>query len=419
MSAMNKSTTLYSTIARQGAPLSNDFERQATRTQAAPGQLKFGAEDVFYREVRKRVDEFFKSTGRNQRDCPRMYLKTALVLGWFATSYTLLVFSASAWWPAAALAVSLALSMAAIGFNIQHDGAHGAYSEHSWINKLMALTLDLLGGSSFGWACKHNVVHHTYSNITGHDDDIDIGVLGRLSPHQKRFKFHRWQHIYLWAVYGFLPIKWHFYDDFRDVVKARISGHRYARPKGWELVIFIGGKVLFFSLAFGIPLLVHPLWVTVAFYVLVTFVQGIALSTVFQLSHCVEEAAFPLPTADTGRMETPWAVHQVQTTVDYARSNRLLSWFVGGLNFQIEHHLFPRICHVHYSAIAPLVEQTCQEFGVSYKANETFRDAIKSHFRWLRKMGMSSTGQVELSQTGESLNLVTEHELSASPVELN
>ena len=118
-----------------------------------------------------------------------MYLKTAIVLGWFAASYVLLVFMATTWWLAVPLAISLALSMAAIGFNIQHDGSHGAYSKHPWINKLMALTLDMLGGSSFGWACKHNIVHHTYSNITGHDDDIDIGIFGRLSPHQKHSAF--------------------------------------------------------------------------------------------------------------------------------------------------------------------------------------------------------------------------------------
>ena len=342
-----------------------------------------------------------------------MYLKTAIVLTWFAASYALLVFAATTWWMAVPLAISLALAMAAIGFNIQHDGSHGAYSKHPWINKLTALTLDLLGGSSYGWACKHNVVHHTYSNITGHDEDIDIGMLGRISPHQKRLSFHRWQHIYLWFLYGFVAIKWHFYDDFRDAAIGRFGGMRHPRPKGWDLATFVGGKALFFSLALVIPMLVHSVWTVLAFYVGISFVEGIALSLVFQLPHCVEQAAFPLPQADTGRMETPWAVHQVQTTVDYGRSNRLLSWYVGGLNFQIEHHLFPRICHIHYPALAPLVEQTCQEFGVGYQANETFRSAIAAHFRWLRKMGMPGTVEAELPQTSESLVLATEHERSA------
>ena len=294
-----------------------DFPQGTAEPRATHRQLKFGTEDAFYRELRKRVNEFFERTGRNQRDCPQMYLKTAIVLGWFAASYVLLVFFASAWWLAVPLAVSLALAMAAIGFSIQHDGSHGAYSERPWINKLMALTLDLLGGSSFGWACKHNIVHHTYANITGHDDDIEIGIFGRLSPHQRWLSFHRWQHIYLWVLYGLVAIKWQLYDDFRDVVIGRFGGHRHPRPKGWDLVAFIGGKVLFFSLAIGIPLLLHPVSIVLAFYVAIAFVQGIALSLVFQLPHCVENAAFPLPQADTGRMAAPWAVHQVQTTVDY------------------------------------------------------------------------------------------------------
>jgi len=201
----------------------------------------------------------------------------------------------------------------------------------------MALSLDLLGGSSYIWARKHNSIHHSYANITGHDDDIDLGLLARLSPHQRRLKFHRLQHFYLWALYGLLPIKWQFYDDFRAMVTGRIGEHQFVHPKGWDLVTFIGGKAVFFSLALVIPLLLHPVWAVLLFYVAASVVQGVVLSVVFQLAHCVEEAAFSLPRIDTGRMEAAWAVHQVETTVDFARRSWLLSWFIGGLNFQIEH----------------------------------------------------------------------------------
>src|ERR1700748_2018516 len=107
------------------------------RTISSP--LKFGTEDTFYHELRRRVDLFFQTPGRRKRDCPRMYLKTAIILTWFAASYALLIFVATAWWTAVPLGISLALSMAAIGFNIQHDGGHGAYSRFTWINKLMSL----------------------------------------------------------------------------------------------------------------------------------------------------------------------------------------------------------------------------------------------------------------------------------------
>jgi len=353
--------------------------------------LKFGASSGFDRELRQRVERFFQNKGLKQRDCPRMYVKTGIVLAWLAASYALLVFGPATWWLAIPLALSLGLSMAAVGFNVQHDGGHHAYSERRWVNKLAAMTLDLLGGSSYVWARKHNSVHHSFSNITGHDDDIDLKSIGRLSPHQKRLRFHRLQHLYLWVVYGFLPIKWHFVTDFRNVITGRIGEHRLPRPKGWDLVTFLGGKAVFFSLAFVIPMLLHPVWAVVVLYLVATYVQGLALSVVFQLAHCVEEADFPMPREDTGRMETDWAVHQVETTVDFARRNRLLSWFIGGLNYQIEHHLFPQICHVHYPALAPLVKETCGEFGLRYSAHESFLAGVASHFRWLRRMGRETT----------------------------
>jgi linoleoyl-CoA desaturase len=353
-------------------------------------ELKFGACDGFLRELRRRVDQYFQTARLRPRDCPQMYAKGALTFGWFAASYAVLVFLAATWWLALAAAISLGLAMAAVGFNIQHDAGHQAYSRRRWINKLMALTLDLLGGSSYVWAKKHNLVHHCFVNITGHDDDIDIGIFGRLTPHQQRWRFHRFQHLYLWFLYGLLPIKWQFYDDFRDVITGGISGHQLRRPRGWDLATLIGGKIAFFSLALAIPLLLHPVWNVLLFYALASFVQGVTMSVVFQLAHCVEEADFPLPALDTGRMETAWAVHQVETTVDFARGNRVLSWLIGGLNFQIEHHLFPRISHIHYPALAPLVEETCREFGVRYVAHPTFRASIASHYRWLRRLGSAT-----------------------------
>ncbi len=157
------------------------------------------------------------------------------------------------------------------------------------------------------------------------------------------------------------------------------------------MLTFIGGKAIFFSLAFAIPLLLHPLWTVLAVYLVASFVQGVVLSVVFQLAHCVEEAEFPLPEPESGRMENAWAVHQVATTVDFARGSRLVSWFVGGLNFQIEHHLFPQICHVHYPVLSRLVEKTCREFGLKYVAHESLLDGVASHFRWLRRVGMATT----------------------------
>lgn len=351
---------------------------------------KFAPNDRFRGVLRERVDEYFATTGRRPHDCWSMYLKTAIALGCLATAYALLVFVATTWWLAVPLMVLLGLSLAAVGFNVQHDGGHGAYSAHRRINKLAAMTLDLMGASSYVWARKHNTVHHSFTNITGHDDDIDVGFLGRLSPHQRRLWFHRFQHIYLWFLYGLLATKWHVYDDFRDLLSGRIGGRRFPRPSGWDLLTFIGGKALFFTLAFAVPLLLHPWWAVLAAYAGAAFVQGGVLSVVFQLAHCVEESSFPLPNAETGRMASTWAEHQVRTTADFAQHNRLLTWFVGGLNFQIEHHLFPQICHVHYPALAPRVQAACRRFGLQYTVQDSLRAGIASHYRWLRRMGAAS-----------------------------
>jgi linoleoyl-CoA desaturase len=348
--------------------------------------LKFGSNNDFQVELRRRVDEFFSTTGRRKRDCPHMYLKTGIIVAIFAASYTSLVFFAQTWWQAVPLAMLLGLSIAGIGFNVQHDGGHQAYSNHAWVNSMMARTLDVLGGSSYLWRWKHGIFHHTYVNIAGHDTDIDLGALVRLSSRQKRFWVHRWQHFYLWCLYGLMAIQWHFIGDFREVIVGRIGDHRVPRPKGPDLAIFIAGKLVFFTWAFGIPLLFHPVWAVALFYTVATVVLGLVLSVVFQLAHCVEQAEFPLPQPGTARIENAWAIHQVETAVDFARSSRLAAWLLGGLNFQIEHHLFPRICHVNYPAISSLVEETCREFGVKY-SDQSFPAGVASHFRWLRQMG--------------------------------
>ncbi len=348
---------------------------------------KFPKDSAFQTELHQRVENYFVSTGKPQRDCPRMYLKTFIILLSFALSYSLLVFVPISVWLVIPVATWLAFSMGAIGFNIQHDAGHRAYSPYGWVNKVMSRTMDLVGASSYMWHWQHGVFHHTYTNISGHDSDIELGFLGRLCPHQKRYGFHRWQHLYLWLLYGFVVIKWHLFDDFHSYVTGRIGENRFPRPKGWDLVIFIGGKIVFYSLAFGIPLMLHSWYMVLLVYLYTALITGMVLSIVFQLAHCDEVAKFPLPDEISQRMDHGWAMHQAETTVDFAPRSQLLTWLLGGLNFQIEHHLFPRICHTNYPAISKIVEQVCRDHGVPYHVHGTFWAAMKAHYHWLRKMG--------------------------------
>lgn len=355
---------------------------------ASPEQRpKFPKDEVgFLVELRRRADEYFVATGKSERDCWQMYLKTAVILAWLATSYALLVFAAPTVWLAAPLSISLALAISAVGFSVQHDGGHHAYSRYGWVNRLAALSLDLIGASSYLWRWKHVVYHHTYPNVEGQDTDIDVGV-ARLAPQQRRRWIHRWQHLYLWTLYAVTASLWHLYGDFRDVIAGTIRRHHIPRPKGWDLVIFLAGKAVSIGLLLGVPMLVHQWWVVILFYAAVTAVVGTVLTVVFQLAHCVEEADFPEPDAETLRMADAWAVHQVRTTVDFSRNSRVLTWLLGGLNFQVVHHLFPRICHIHYPALSRIVESVCHEFGVRYMAHRSFLAGVASHFRWLRRLG--------------------------------
>jgi linoleoyl-CoA desaturase len=343
---------------------------------------------AFSRELEASVDAYFESTGQARRDVPRMYLKTAVMFAWLAGSYLTLLFVVSSPAQAVAGAILLGMAMAGVGFNVQHDGGHGAFSRRPWVNKLAALSLDLLGGTAYFWHYKHNVAHHTHPNLEGHDDDVNVGPLGRMTPHQKWRPAYRFQFAYMWLVYALLALEWQISGEFRNLMsKRRIGSTRVPFPCPSEHAIFWAGKVVFFGLAFAVPLMFHPLHHVLGVYVIAAATLGLVLATVFQLAHCTEEAQFRVLTAESSSVQRPWAEHQVETTVDFGRSNRLLTWYLGGLNFQVVHHLFPKICHIHYPALAPIVERVCRAHGVRYFAFPTAWSALRSHVRWLREMG--------------------------------
>jgi linoleoyl-CoA desaturase len=338
---------------------------------------RFPPHGGFYAAMRAAVDEEIAAIGR-PRDVVEMYTKIAVIGICTVACYAAYLSLSGA--IVIVIAVPFGILLASVGFNVQHDGGHESLSRFRFINRCGAFSLDLIGGSSYVWRWKHNLYHHSYPNVGGVDSDIEIAPVGRLAPFHTRHWFHRYQHIYLWLLYGLLPVKWHFFDDFRDVLRGQIGGMPLPPPRGLDLLVFLFGKAAFFVTAFLIPSLVHGITLALTFYLVTAMVVGIVLSVIFQLAHCVEGTAFYL-----GKAADEWALHQIATTADFAPRSRLLRWSIGGLNFQIEHHLFPRLSHVHYPRIAPVVQRVCEERGVPYRVHKTFGDALRSHYRLLRE----------------------------------
>ncbi|RMF16344.1 MAG: acyl-CoA desaturase [Candidatus Dadabacteria bacterium] len=348
-------------------------------------QVQFPVRSGFYKTLRQRVRSELEQAGLSERDAWQMYAKTAFIVTLATVSYIQLVFVASTLTEALIWGFLLAQSHVMIGFDVMHDGGHGAYSRHRWVNAFMGHLLDLIGGNQRLWHFKHNIRHHTYTNIDGLDEDLETGGILRLSPGQPRKWWHRAQAWYAFPVYALLSLYWVFFSDFKEYLTRRVGQLPIDPPTMKDRLIFWGGKAFYFGYALVLPSFFHPFTHVLAAFVGIHVVLGFSLALVFQLAHTVEETDFPEP--DAGAMPDEWAVHQLRTTADFARHNPLVSFYVGGLNFQVEHHLFSKICHVRYPRISRVVKETCQEYGVPYHESPSVLAAIRSHLRFLHTLG--------------------------------
>jgi linoleoyl-CoA desaturase len=366
--------------------------RMTAPSGASARKIDFQGGGPFYAELRRRVRELVDEPGRARRAKVRMFAKSAFMLAWAVASWIGLLFVAHTWWQAGLLAVSMGLALAGIGFNITHDANHGAFPGGTRVNRAMSWTMDLIGASSYVWRTKHNTAHHTFTNISGADSDIDSMPFARFAPDQPRRRYHRFQHYYMWFLYGLFAIKWHTLGDFGYLRAKKIGETPLRWPRGRELAGFWAGKVIFFSWTLVIPLLLHPAWQVALVFTVSSFVLALTLAVTFQLAHCLEEAEFSSVEEMEGAGPSEWARHQVETTVDFAPRSRLLTWYLGGLNYQIEHHLFSRVCHIHYPAMAGVVREVCERHGVRHQSHDALWPALASHARWLRRMGAKPAG---------------------------
>jgi linoleoyl-CoA desaturase len=360
---------------------------QAVVKQRPVKSLPFTKQLGFRKALTERAEAYLKEHNLPARDVPAMYVKTAIILTWWLLSYLLLLLGGFPPLINVLLCISFGLATAGMGFNIMHDANHGAYSRHAWVNKLMGLTMELLGSCSVFWRQKHNIWHHTYTNIAGLDEDLETNGVLRFSPHDTWKPFHRFQHLYVPFVYAMAGLQWLLFRDFQIYFTGKTDEfHQYLPLSRKDKLIFWGGKLTIFTLLWGIPLLVFPWWQVLIGFLIVMFTIGFALTTIFQLAHVMDNAEFPEPSGDPLKIENEWAIHQVQTTVNFAPGNKVLNWYAGGLNYQVEHHLFPHICHLHYPALSKIVRETCAEFGIRYNCFPTWRAAIASHLRILKQL---------------------------------
>lgn len=343
----------------------------------------------FAAAVRKNVNAYFTEKGISTKGRLPLTIQTISMLSFYIVPFVLLMTVPMSWWLSVPLTVLMGVGMAGIGMCVMHDAVHGSFSSRPWVNKLFGASMYLLGSNVLNWKVQHNIIHHAYTNVSGLDEDIDSKGPIRLSEHAPLKKIHRFQYIHAFFFYGLLTLS-KLIRDFGQLVKyykKGITTHYKFNHVGEyiKMVLFKAGYLFLFI---GVPILFSSFtwWQVLVGFCIMHWTAGNILSIIFQMAHVVEGVEQPMPN-ENGVIECEWAVHEMLTTADFARNNRLLNWYVGGLNFQIEHHLFPNICHIHYRKIAPIVERTALEYGVVYNLKPSFRNALRSHIRRLKQLG--------------------------------
>jgi linoleoyl-CoA desaturase len=351
----------------------------------------------FFVTVRQRIDTYFTQASISRHANTAMWLKTVFFLGVFLLLYGLLLSGLPGVWGMLGMAVGLGMFAAFIGFNVSHDAIHGAFSANPKVNRILGMSFYLLGANPYLWNITHNVVHHTYTNIAGHDEDIEIAPgLIRIDEEDKVNRIQRFQHLYGFLLYSLASLSWVFRKDYIKFFQSRIGQRTNIHPRQEYFNLFFY-KGLYYVLFLLLPMLVLdiPWWQVIVGFVVMHLTEGFILGLVFQLAHIVEGTGFPVPDTQ-GNIEETWAVHQLQTTANFAPRSGLAAFLFGGLNHQIEHHLFPKVCHIHYPALSAIVRQTAREFNLPYIENRSFFSALQSHYRMLRKLGRDAYRQMAL-----------------------
>lgn len=341
----------------------------------------------FYTDLKKSVDQYFADRNFRKTGNWRLHLKTVILGSAAVLLYVVLLRFPFAPLPGLMLSGLLGFVLASIGFNVMHDACHGSYSSKKWMNNTLGLTLNALGGNAFIWKFKHNIIHHTYTNVDGVDDDIAKSPIMRQCQTQKWVPAHRYQHLYVSLVYAISSFAWVFIMDFTKYFSRRVFQTPLQKMDRKEHIVFWLSKVLYVVFYIALPVYFVGWGAWAAGFAVMHLVMGLTLALVFQLAHVVEHVEFESAGIEPMQIENEWAVHQVRTTCNFAPRNAVISWFVGGLNYQVEHHLFPRVSHVHYPAISRIVAEVCQRHQLPYNVYQTMSAAVASHYRMMKFLG--------------------------------
>lgn len=345
----------------------------------------------FVSELKNEVNRYFEANKLSKHADIRMVLKTIILFAVYTGSYTLLISGAFSWPLMLLLCFTMGIGMAGIGFSVSHDALHGAYSSSNTINKLIGYSFDLMGANGYIWKITHNVVHHTYTNIHEHDEDLEVAEFIRLSPHAEYKPIHKIQHFLAFVAYSFATLFWVFIKDYKYFFKDHLGPYENKHHPASEWITLIITKMLYYGYMLVIPYLVLSVawWQLLLGFTVIHLTAGVILGVIFQLAHVVEGTDHPTEN-NQGNIENTWFIHQMETTSNFAHGNKLLCWYIGGLNYQIEHHLFPKICSIHYPAISSIVQRVAAKHDVPYHYHETLGTAIASHYRTLKKFGRSA-----------------------------
>lgn len=344
-------------------------------------------QQLFYTSLKSAVDKYFESTGKKKTGNIHLYTKTVILIVAAFALYALMLFAPAPLLLKVVFSMVLGFVLACIGFNVMHDALHGSFSSRKSVNKIFGLTLNALGGNSFIWKQKHNIIHHTYTNIDGVDDDIAKSPFIRMCGTQRWVPAHRVQHIYTPILYALSSMIWILFQDFEKYFRKKIVDTPLSKMSANDHLIFWISKILYIVFYIVIPMAVLGWQSGLICFISMHLLLGLTLSIVFQLAHVVEETEFDSVGAGGKNIDNEWAMHQVKTTSNFSPGNKIHSWYMGGLNYQIEHHLFPRISHVHYPALSKLVQSECEAFNLPYNQQPTLRAAVVSHFRFIRMLG--------------------------------